>query len=138
MKVPLTELKDRLRRFRVRMDKTQPGWELTAITGKVPLYYFTGTMQDSLLLIPQDGDAVLWVRQSFERAVDESLFFEIRKMRSYRDIATEMRKFPQIIYVETEQMPIAQLQRLQKHLRFRDVKAVDDQVGAVRAVKSRY
>jgi Xaa-Pro dipeptidase len=138
MKVPLTELKDRLRRFRARMDKTQPGWELAAITGKVPLYYFTGTMQDSLLLIPQDGDAVLWVRQSFERAVDESLFFEIRKMRSYRDIATEMRKFPQIIYVETEQMPIAQLQRLQKHLRFRDVNAVDDQVGAVRAVKSRY
>jgi Xaa-Pro aminopeptidase len=138
MKVPLTELNDRLRRFRVRMDRTQPGWELAAITGKVPLYYFTGTMQDSLLLIPQDGDAVLWVRQSFERAVEESLFSRIRNMRSYRDIATETKKFPQIVYVETEQMPVAQLQRLQKHLRFRDVKAVDDQVSAVRAVKSRY
>jgi Xaa-Pro aminopeptidase len=138
MKVPLTELDDRLKRFRARMDKTQPGWELTAIVSKIPLYYFTGTMPDGLLLIPQDGDAVFWVRQSYERAIDESLFPHIRKMKSYRDIAAEMRTFPQTIYLETEQVPVAQLQRLQKHLRFRDVKAVDEQVGPVRARKSPY
>ena len=138
MKVPLTELDDRLQRFRARMDRTQPGWELAAITGKIPLYYFTGTMQDGLLLIPQDGDAVFWVRQSYERAVDESLFPQIRKMKSYRDIAAEMRIFPQTVYFETEQVPVAQMQRLQKHLRFSDVKAVDEQVGAVRAKKSPY
>ena len=76
------------------MDKTQPGWEMAAITGKIPLYYFTGTMQDGLLLIPQDGDAVFWVRQSYERAVDESLFPDLRKMRSYRDVAAGMGKIP--------------------------------------------
>jgi Xaa-Pro aminopeptidase len=59
-------------------------------------------------------------------------------MKSYRDIAAEMRTFPQTIYLETEQVPVAQLQRLQKHLRFRDVKAVDEQVGPVRARKSPY
>jgi Xaa-Pro aminopeptidase len=138
MKVPLTELDDRLKRFRARMDKTQPGWELTAIVSKIPLYYFTGTMPDGLLLIPQDGDAVFWVRQSYERAIDESLFPHIRKMKSYRDIAAEMRTFPQTIYLETEQVPVAQLQRLQKHLRFRDVKAVNEQVGPVRVKKSPY
>src|SRR5512145_1831941 len=138
MKVPRTELDDRLQRFRARMDKRQPGWELAAVTGKIPLYYFTGTMPDGLLLIPQDGDAIFWVRQSYERALDESLFPDIRKMRSYRDIAGEMKKFSETIYLETEQVPIAQLQRMQKHLRFRDVKAVDDQIGAVRARKSPY
>jgi Xaa-Pro dipeptidase len=138
MKVPLTELDDRLKRFRTRMDTTQPGWELAAVVSKIPLYYFTGTMQDGLLLIPQDGDAVFWVRQSYERAVDESLYPHIRKMKSYRDIAAEMRKFPTTIYLETEQVPIAQFQRIRKHLRFRNVKAVDDQIGAVRAKKSPY
>jgi Xaa-Pro aminopeptidase len=138
MKVPLTELDDRLKRFRARMDKTRPGWELTTITGKVPLYYFTGTMQDGLLLIPQDGDAVFWVRQSFKRATDESLFPDIRKMKSYRDVAAEMKVFPQTVYLETEQVPVAQMQRLQKHLRFRDVMAVDEQVSAIRARKSPY
>jgi Xaa-Pro aminopeptidase len=138
MKVPLAELDDRLNRFRARMDKTQSGWEIAAITGKIPLYYFTGTMQDGLLLIPQDGDAIFWVRQSYERAVDECLLRDLRIMRNYRDIAAEMSAFPPTIYLETEQVPVAQLQRMQKHLRFSDVKAVDDQVGAVRAVKSPY
>jgi len=138
MKVPLTELTSRLKRFRARMDRTQPGWELAAITGKVPLYYFTGTMQDGLLLIPQDGDAVFWVRQSFERAVDESLFPDLRKMRSYRDVSTGMNRLPSTVYLETDLVPVSQFRRIQKHLPFTEVKPVDEQVSAVRAVKSRY
>jgi Xaa-Pro aminopeptidase len=138
MKVPLTELTDRLNRFRARMDKTQPGWELAAITDKIPLYYFTGTMQDGLLLIPQDGDAVFWVRQSYERAADESLFPDIRKMRSYRDIAAGMGRLPSAVYLETDLVPLSQLKRMQKHLPFTDVRPVDGEVSAVRAVKSRY
>jgi len=138
MKVPAAELTSRMDRFRERMDTARPGWELAAITGKVPLYYFTGTMQDGLLVIPQGGEAVFWVRHSHERAVDESEFPAIRKMRSYRDIAAEMKTFPSTIYLETELVSFAQLQRMQKHLRFKDVQAVDDQVGAVRAVKSPY
>lgn len=138
MKVPLTELDDRLKRFRARMDRTRPGWELAAIIGKIPLYYFTGTMQEGLLLIPQDGDAIFWVRQSFERAKDESLFPHIRKMKSYRDVEAGMGSLPSTVYLETDHMTIAQLQRLQKYLHFTDVKPVDEQVAAVRAVKSRY
>jgi len=138
MKVPLTELEDRLNRFRARMDSARPGWELAAIVGKIPLYYFTGTMQDGLLLIPLDGEAVFWVRQSFERAQDESLFPDIRPMRSYRDVAAGMGSLPSTVYLETDTTPIAQLQRLQKYLPFTDVQSVDEQVGAVRAVKSRY
>jgi Xaa-Pro aminopeptidase len=138
MKVPLTELTDRMERFRARMDTTRPGWEMAAITSKIPLYYFTGTMQDGLLLIPQDRDAVFWVRQSYERAVDESFFPDLRKMKSYRDIAAEVKSFPSTMYLETEQVPISQLQRMKKHLPFKNIQAVDDPVGAVRAKKSPY
>jgi Xaa-Pro aminopeptidase len=138
MKVPLTELDNRMKRFLARMDKTQPGWELAAITGKVPLYYFTGTMQDGLLLIPQGGEAVFWVRHSYERAADESLFPDLRKMRSYRDVAAGMGRLPPAVYLETDLVPVSQLQRMQKHLPFTDVRPVDGEVSAVRAVKSRY
>ncbi|MFA6225178.1 MAG: Xaa-Pro peptidase family protein [Methanoregula sp.] len=138
MKVPFTELEDRLMRFRARMGNTRPDWELAAIVGKIPLYYFTGTMQDGLLLIPQAGDAVLWVRQSFERAKTESLFPYIWEMKSYRDVAVGMGSLPSTVYLETDLMPIAQFQRLQKYLPFNDVQAVDEQVAAVRTVKSRY
>jgi Xaa-Pro aminopeptidase len=120
------------------MDRARPGWGLAAIVGKIPLYYFTGTMQDGLLLIPQDNEAVFWVRQSYERALEESLFPDLRKMRSYRDVAAGMRQLPPTVYLETDLVPISQLQRMQKHLPFSDVKPVDGQVAAVRAVKSRY
>ena len=138
MKVPLTELEDRMRRFRARMDKARPGWEMAAIVGKVPLYYFTGTMQDGLLLIPQGSDAVFWVRQSYERAQEESFLPDLRQMRSYRDVAAGMGPFPREVYLETDLMPVAQLQRIQKHLPFTDIQSVDAQVSAVRAVKSPY
>ncbi|HSQ93817.1 MAG TPA: Xaa-Pro peptidase family protein [Methanoregula sp.] len=138
MKVPRTELDDRLDRFRARMDRTQPGWNMAAITGKIPLYYFTGTMPDGLLLIPQDGDAVFWVRQSYERAVDESFFPDLRKMRSFRDVAAGMGTIPREMFLETDLVPIAQLQRMQKHLPFTSVKSVDAEVSAVRAKKSPY
>ena len=138
MKVPLTELEARLNRFRARLDHSCPGWELAAIVGKIPLYYFTGTMQDGLLLIPHAGEAVFWVRQSFERAQDESLFPDLRPMKSYRDVAAGMGHLPSTVYLETDTMPIAQLQRLQKYLPFTQVKSVDEQVSAVRSVKSRY
>jgi len=51
-KVPLSELTGRMKRFRARMDAENPNWELAAFFGRVNQYYFTGTMQDGLLLVP--------------------------------------------------------------------------------------
>ncbi|NLI58192.1 MAG: aminopeptidase P family protein, partial [Clostridium sp.] len=71
-KVPLNELKSRMERFRRIMDEqNDASWEMAVIFNKVNLYYFTGTMQEGMLLIPRDDEATLWVRRSFERAVDE-------------------------------------------------------------------
>ncbi len=106
MKVPLTELDNRLERFRLLMDDRHPGWELAIILSKLNLYYFTGTMQDGMLLIPRNGEACLWVRRSFERAVDESCFPHIRQMRSYRDAAGTLPAIPGTVYLETEQVPL--------------------------------
>ena len=40
------------------MDAETPNWELAAIFGRINQYYFTGTMQDGVLLIPRDRPAV--------------------------------------------------------------------------------
>jgi Xaa-Pro aminopeptidase len=120
------------------MDVTNPDWELSAIFGKINLYYFTGTIQDSMLLIPRDGEAVLWVRRSYERAVDESCFPQIRKMRSYRDAASSFTTIPDSVYIEAEQVSLAVYQRLQKHFPFREFRPVDPQVLKIRSIKSDY
>lgn len=134
--VPLSELQDRMTRFRDRMDVACPHWELVALFGRINQYYFTGTMQDGVLLIPRDAEAVYWVRRSFDRAKDESLFPRIEPMTSFRDAAQAMGRIPAQLYLETELVPLALLQRFQKYFPVSECKSVDLQVAAVRAVKS--
>ena len=86
-KVPLNELVSWMRRFHLLMDEGHPEWEIAIIFIKINLYYFTGTMQDGILVIPRWKEACLWVRRSFERATDKSYFPKILPMRSYRDAA---------------------------------------------------
>lgn len=136
-KVPLNELNMRMNRFRKEMDRTQPEWELVAIFSKINLYYFTGTMQEGMLLIPRDDDATMWVRRSFDRAMDESSFPRIRPMESYRD-AAEFFKLPETCHVEAEIIPIAFLQRFQKYFPFKNIKSADKQINKTRSVKSAY
>lgn len=140
-KVPSTELKNRMSCFREQMDMSNPGWEIAVIFGKINLYYFTGTMQDGILIIPQNEEATFWVRRSYERALDESLFPDIEPMNSFRDAAgrvSKAGKLPDTVYLETEIVPLALYQRFQKYFPFKNVKSADAQICAVRAVKSEY
>ncbi len=138
MQVPLRELTARLARFRDRMDRSCPDWEVAAISEKINLYYFTGTIQDGLLLVPRQGDAVFWVRKSYERAVAESEFPDIRQMASYRDAAAIIGPMKKPVYLELDFVSIAQYGRMQKHFCFTGPLGVDAQVAAVRSVKSPY
>ena len=138
IKVPLSELESRIERFRKQMDRTNPDWNITAVFSKINLYYFTGTMQDGVLLIPRNDEAVLWVRRSFERAVAESLFPNIKPMDSYRDAALATKNIPDTVYLEKEIVPLAMLQRFQKYFPFSVIESADLQIGAVRAIKSPY
>jgi Xaa-Pro aminopeptidase len=139
-KVPLSELTDRMQRFRARLTAVDPEWELAAFLGRVNQYYFTGTMQDGLLLVPRDHDAVFWVRRSVERAVEESLFPDIRPMKSFRDAAQAMAGGPAraAIHVEADVVPLGLVERFRRHFPCGRVGAVDAFVAWTRALKSPY
>lgn len=137
-KVPSGELKGRMKNFIDIMDKANPQWEMSIIISKINLFYFTGTMQDGMLVIPRGGEPILFVRRSYERALDESLFPAIKPMNSYRDAAGFFTRIPDAVYMETEIIPLAMYQRLQKYFPFAAVKPADAQIAAVRAVKSQY
>lgn len=138
LKVPSGELADRLARFRAQMDTDNPNWELSAIFGNINLYYLTGTMQDGVLLIPRDEEAVFWVRKSFERAARESEFPVILQMKSYRDAAQSRATVPDQIFIETNVVTVSVLQRFQKYFPCDSILSLDAQIGKVRSIKSRY
>jgi Xaa-Pro aminopeptidase len=136
--VPYAELDIRMKKFRDKMDKDNPNWEMAVIFSKINQYYFTGTMQEGMLVIQRNDDAVYWVRKSFERAKLESLFPDLRQMASFRDAVGVYGKLPEIVYVETEFLPLAYYQRFHKYFPFKEFKSLDLQVMAVRSVKSQY
>ena len=137
-KVPLSELESRLEKLRAIMDAQNPDWEMAALFSKINLYYLTGTMQEGMLLIPRYSEAVLWVRRSYERAVNESFFPRIKPMDSFKDAASAYPKMPASVHIETEFIPIAFLQRFQKHFPIRNILSLDFQIATGRAVKSTF
>jgi len=135
-KVPEAELQVRLIRFKNQMDIDNPDWEIGVIFSKINLYYFTGTMQEGMLLIRRNDETVFWVRRSYERALDESMFPNIKPMNSFRDAAENTGNLPDTIYLETEYVSLAHYQRFQKYFPFAHAKSLDMQIGAVRSIKS--
>lgn len=137
-KTPVSELDNRMRRFNEIMSKSDPEWDMAVIFSNINLFYFTGTMQDGMLIIPRDEEPTLWVRRSYQRALDESLFSDIKPMNSYRDAARDVNKLPDTLHLETEVVPLALYQRFHKHFPFNNFKPLDSSIAAVRAVKSEY
>ena len=137
-KVPRQELDTRLNAIRKRMDQDHPDWQLLAVFNKVNQFYFTGTMQDGMVLIQRDGTATYWVRRSLQRAQDESEFADIRPMSSFRDAAQSMASIPDTIYLECERVPLAMYQRFNKHFAFKHCIGADMSISATRAIKSSY
>ena len=135
--VPASELEARLERFRRAMDVAHPGWEMAAVNHKVAMYYFTGTIQEGVLLIrPQD--AVFWVRRSFERACNESHFSDIRPMHSFREAAAFYGTTPKVMYVETKKATLDWERMLHKYFAFEELGSFDSVLQDLRMVKSEY
>ena len=140
-KVPLEELQSRLQRFRTTMDQKEPEWKLALVISKINQYYFTGTMQEGLLFIPRNTEAVYYVRRSYDRAVDESLFQGIRPMESYRDAAGDAAAFGGLtdtVHIETEFVPLGMCERLKKYFGFAAFKSMEACISKIRSVKSIY
>ena len=136
--MPAEELRNRMERFRKRMDLMRPEWELAIVITKVNLYYLTGTMPEGMLVIPRGEPEVLWVRRSYERSKAESLFPDIRPMAHFREVAASLRMIPATVFLEADGVPLALWQRLQKYLPFKRFESLNAELSAVRAVKSRF
>lgn len=133
------ELQGRLARFRALMAKAHPDWDTAFFLSRVNQYYFTGTMQDGMLVIKrEDPQSYYFVRRSYERAAAESPLVRVYPMSSYRDAAAAIGSACGRAYMETEIVTIGILSRLRRHFELGEVQALDRVIQAVRAVKTPY
>ena len=135
--VPAAELAVRLENLRRAMSAAHPDWGMILLDSKIDLYYFTGTMQEGALVIIPPDEAALFVRHSYECAVRDSSFADIRPLGSFRGIASAFPHIPETVYVATRTMTLQKLAMLQKYLSFAPA-SIDSILGGLRVVKSAY
>ncbi|MCK5540117.1 MAG: aminopeptidase P family protein [Deltaproteobacteria bacterium] len=74
--VPSEEIEQRLRQAQEKLGEA--GLDGLLILQNIDRYYFTGTLQDGILWLPDEGNPVFWVRRSLERARQESPIVALR------------------------------------------------------------
>jgi Xaa-Pro aminopeptidase len=136
---PKNELDNRLNNLIKLMDKANSNWEFIIIVSKINIFYFTGTMQEGLLIIERNKIPVFWVKKSYERAKEESLFPNIKKIISYRGLNNlYYNKTLDSVYLETEKITLSYFKKLNKIFSFKEYKSIDYHINSLRAVKSDY
>ncbi len=85
--MPSTPLKE----IQARIEALQSGLreldlDAAFIIQKVDLFYFAGTGQDAVLFVPADGDPILLVRKSFERAREDTPLGNVVQVKNLREM----------------------------------------------------
>jgi Xaa-Pro aminopeptidase len=131
--VPREELERRWKRVRQFMD-----CDSLIILQNVDQYYLTGTLQTGVLWFPREGEPLLAVRKSFERAKIESAVKNIVPLKTYSELPALIPSPGGTVGFELDILPVATYQQVSKH--FSKSKIVDGSmpVRYARAVKTAY
>src|SRR5205809_1304295 len=116
--IPREELERRWHRVRRFMD-----CDALVILQNVDQYYLTGTMQTGLLWFPREGEPLLAIRKSYERAKTESAIKHIVPLKTYSEIPTLIPNPGAVVGFELDVLPISTYQQISKH--FQKSKIVD-------------
>ena len=137
---PAAELEERIKNFQIHLNKNNIDGAL--IIQNTDLYYFAGTIQQAHLFIPADGEPLLMVRKSYERALEESNIKRIIPFQSPRQIPGLLRengyKIPGVLGLETDVMPVNFYFTLSECFENSKLKDVSHFIRLVRSVKSGY
>jgi Xaa-Pro dipeptidase len=135
---PASELQDRLKRLRHRLDHAAPDWEIALVTRRVSLFYLTGTMVAGSLWIARDGEAVLYVQRGYGRALKESAFPVIEKISGFREMATKVGRLACSVHLEKDGFTLTAFERFRRRFGFTRYEGLDAHILAIRAIKSPY
>ncbi len=131
--VPREELERRWARVRRFMDT-----DALVILQNADLFYLTGTVQTGVLWFPREGEPLLAVRKSYERAKTESAIRNIVRLKTYSELPALISNPGETIGFELDVVPVATYQQISKY--FQKSKIVDGSMAVrnARAVKTEY
>ncbi len=127
------ELETRWARVRREMDS-----DSLIVVQTADLFYLTGTTQVGLLWFPREGEPLLAVRKSYERAMTESALRNIVQLRSYSELSGLIPAPGSTIGLEFDVLPVSMYRQIARN--FPDSQLVDGSMAIrrARAVKTPY
>jgi len=137
---PGGELHSRIGRLQLSLQDN--GLDGALIVQTADLFYFAGTIQQSHLYVPAEGNPLLMARRSYTRAQRESALPEIVPLTSLRAlgdlIAAHGHPLPKRLGMELDVLPAKNYLYYRRLFPDWDIVDVSSQIRTVRAVKSSY
>src|ERR1700756_2902611 len=114
MEIPEYISRDELERRWQRVRKFMTTDSLV-ILQNVDQFYMTGTMQTGVLWFPREGEPLLAVRKSYERAKTESAVKNIVPLKTYSELPSLIPNPGETIGFELDVLPVATFQQISKY-----------------------
>lgn len=134
--VPEEDLLHRIDRLRHLM--TAGGIDFALMLQNVDRFYFTGTMQKGMVVVPVDGDPLIFIEKGTERAAMETPlpFTVVRNDREIHRILSDLHILKGKAGLELDVLPVAIFERLKRIIGFDGYADVSETIKEVRAIKS--
>jgi len=134
---PAEEIRSRISRLQERLRGA--GLDAAFLVQNADLFYFAGSIQQGILIVPAQGEPVYFVRRVFERAIEESPLPVIRKISSPKEVTAHFAEngvtFARVGF-ELDVLPVGTFLRFQQVLPGAQPEDVSLIVREIRAVKS--
>ncbi|MBI5905542.1 MAG: aminopeptidase P family protein [Deltaproteobacteria bacterium] len=134
---PAEEIRDRVTKLQGRLKAA--ALDAAFIVQNADLFYFAGSIQQGILVVPAEADPVYFVRRVHERAVEESPLPEIRKIASPKEVTAHFAakgvSFAKVGF-ELDVLPVGTFLRFQQLFPGAKAEDVSGILREIRAVKS--
>ena len=137
--VPAREISRRVSRLQHRLQEGPMDGAL--ILDPLNMYYYTGTIQQGVVFVPIEGEAVFLVRRSYERALRETPLKRVFPLKGFSQLQatlTDLGLHTNILGMAETTLSVSVFKTLAKAFprgTFTDISAL---LGMIRAVKSDY
>jgi Xaa-Pro dipeptidase len=135
----LTPKDEVLRRIEgLKRGMAEAGIDFCVILQNVDMFYFTGTVQKGVLIVPVDGNPIFFVEKSFERANLETplVVTHMESDRAIKDVLRRKKILKGTGGMELDVIPVSVFERYKRILGFDSFLDVTPVIKALRTVKS--
>jgi Xaa-Pro dipeptidase len=134
---PAEEIRGRIGKLQGKL--REEGLDAAVVVQNADLFYFTGSIQQGMLVVPAEGEPTYFVRRVHERAVEESPLPAVIKIHGPKDVSAHFRERGVVfgkVGFEMDVLPVTSFERFRQAFPGARAEDVSGPIRELRSVKS--